>query len=509
MKAPSILFIAIIALAGISCSSSKSVQIYPEKVITSDFIGNGVQWSAYPHADAPDAEWGNIMTDKKWEIVFHRLDYMKPRLVRVMDQANWRYLKGFDSKGEPILDFDTPEIKSLEKLLNYCQKNNITVLFGEWGCPVETYILESGISAGFKGANDPKWIGIIVKYLDNLINVKGYTCLKYYVLVNEPNGYWASTKGNWDEWSQGVRMLNKALITSGLSDKIRIAGPDAVAEYNNQDSKYTGIEWVSESANQLNDVLGLYDIHAYTTYESVRSGNFTKIYTDIAQSAARVRKPIVFGEIGFEKMTDENQKRVKVDPYASEDSQMSVYDFDYGIDMADVSIQIMNSGYSGSAAWDLDDAMHTLGDKGDKTKLKRWGFWNILGTELCNNPADDKIRPWFYSWSLMSRYFPEGTSIIESDSTGIEGLRLVAGIKDKDMTVAIVNNSTVSRKFNLRSGTTSSKPFKKFIYSENLRPIDSDDFPVPLQTELRFKSSKKMVVEIPANSFILYTTFNF
>lgn len=510
MKLLNKIFVTIFVLAGWSCTSSKIVQIYPNKVITDDFIGNGVQWSAYPHADAPDAEWGKLMTDKKWEMVFHRLDYMKPKLVRVLDQANWRYLKGFDKKGEPILDFDSPEIKSLQKLLDYCQKNEITVLFGEWGCPYQLHDTGAGFSGRFTGANDPKWIGIIVKYLDNLINIKGYTCLKYYNLVNEPNGSWASTNGNWDEWSEGVKMLNKALPTAGLAGKISIAGPDAVAAYDNPVSRYSGIEWVAESARQLNDCIGVYDIHAYTNYDLVRSGKFSGFYGDIARLAKKVNKPIIFGEIGFDKSTKENIQRIKTDKNASEDSQMSVYDFSYGIDMADAAIQIMNSGFSGAAAWDLDDAMHTNGDKGDKTQLKRWGFWNSLGTELCNNPDDEKIRPWFYSWSLICRYFPTGIKIAESDSTGIKGLRLVAGIKDNDITVAVVNNSSINQKINMKiSKTASPKIFKKYIYSDKLRPVDTDNFPVPQEKNIINKPEKIMVVEIPANSFVLYTTLNY
>ena len=209
-------------------------------------------------------------------------------------------------------------------------------------------------------------------------------------------------------------------------------------------------------------------------------------------------------------MTAENQQRVKKDPFASEDSQMAVYDFSYGIDMADACIQIMNSGYTGAAAWDLDDAMHTLGDKGDKSKLKRWGFWNSLGTELCNNPADENIRPWFYTWSLMCRYFPEGINIVESDSTGFAGVRLVTGFKGGDMTVAVVNNSAVSRKINInRNGLSSLKPVKKYIYRNDFRPVDQHDFPVPGGVLNTKKSKKVLQIEIPANSFALYTTFDF
>jgi hypothetical protein len=498
-----------IMLIGCSHEDIKTVQIYPEKIISKSYIGNGVQWDAYPHADAPDAEWGALMTDSKWERVYKRLDYMRPRLIRVMDQANWRYLKAMDSKGEPILDFDSPEIKSLQKILDYCQKNEVTVIFGEWGCPYPISNSGGKTTGYFTGANDPKWIGMIVKYLDNLINEKGYTCLKYYNLVNEPNGYWASTNGNWDEWSDGIKMLNQALNTAGLSGKISIAGPDVVAEYDNPVSKYPGFQWVDETARQLNDYIGIYDIHAYTNYSLVRSGNFGRLYNNSVKLAKNLNKQIIFGELGFDKSTEENKQRIKTDKYASEDSQMSVYDFSYGTDMADVAIQIMNCGYSGTVAWDLDDAMHTLGDKGDTSQLKRWGFWNSLGTEICKNPEDENIRPWFYTWSLMSRYFPKGINIIESDSTGIEGLRLTAGSLDSDMTIAIINNSAISQKINLECSDFPAKPFQKYIYSESLRPVDGDMFPVPCEKEILIKSEYGTSVEIPANSFVLFTTFDY
>jgi hypothetical protein len=503
-----IIFALCFSLKGYTQNLSSTAVIYADQVITTDYIGNGVQWSAYPHADSPEAEWGDLMTAKKWNMIFDRLDFMRPKLIRVMDQANWRYLKGFDGKGEPILDFNSPEVKTLQKLLDYCQKNKITVLFGEWGCPSQ--IKGSDSSGHFKGANDPGWINMIVKYLDFLINTKGYTCLKYYNLVNEPNGYWASTEGNWEEWSEGVKMLHKALTENGLAAKIQIAGPDVVAEYDNPVSKYTGIEWVAESTRQLDDQLGIYEIHAYTNYDLVQSGNFAKLYSGIAQLAKRMKKPIIFGEIGFDKMTEENQKRVKTDRYASEDSQMSVYDFSYGVDMADVAIQIMNSGYSGAAAWDLDDAMHTLGDQGDKSKLKRWGFWNSLGTEICNNPSDENIRPWFYSWSLLCRYFPNGINIVKSDSIAIEGVRMVAGVKEGAITIALVNNGSLNQKLQLKlDGSLILKSFKKFIYSNTIRPVDGKWFPVPQETGFLNLSGGEMQVEIPAKSLIMYTTFNF
>lgn len=48
---------------------------------------------AYPR-DSEEAEWGYLMTDEKLRRVFERLDYMKPRIVRIMDVARMALLQG-------------------------------------------------------------------------------------------------------------------------------------------------------------------------------------------------------------------------------------------------------------------------------------------------------------------------------------------------------------------------------------------------------------------------------
>lgn len=511
MRNKNIILVALISLTSIFVGKAEKLQITVQldKVITSSFMGNGFQWSAYPHADAPGAEWGMLMTDAKWEKVFSRISYMKPGLVRVLDQANWRYLKGFDERGNAILDFNSPEVKALEKLLGYCQKNNISVLLGEWGCPYKAHDLNARLGGVFAGANDPKWIAIIVRFLDYLINEKGYSCIRYYNFVNEPNGSWASTNGNWAEWSEGIRLFKKAIDKSDLSGKISIAGPDVVAHFDHPESQYTGIQWVEQSVKQLDNCIGLYDIHSYPNFGQVRDGNFGEFYGNITRIARETGKQIILGEVGFNRDTHENQLRVKEDKCASEDSQMSVYDFSYGIDMANVLIQAMNVGYCSAIAWSLDDAMHTNGDTGDKHQLKRWGFWNILGTELCNNPADENIRPWFYSWSLMCRYFPPGINIVTTTvPMKINGVRIVSGCGKDGVTVALVNFSNKERDICIDlSSKEIRKKFKQYVYSEKLRLLDNNGLPMP--TRKVSANSGKLNIHIPANSFILLTSFDF
>ncbi len=488
----------------IGCSDSDAVKmkIDTESIISTNFLGNGVQWSAYPHAATENDEWGALMTDEKWQMNFTRLDYMQPKLFRVLDQANWRYMVGFDKNGDPILNFDNAEVRAVERILDYAQKNNIVVLFGEWGTPFKVHDTEAGHSDKFTGADDPKWIDAIVEYLDFLILKKGYTCIKYYNLVNEPNGDWSTIDGDFDEWARGVRMLSDRIAERGLDKYISIAGPDAVTRYDNPRSEFKGGEWVEQAVKQLDDITGIYEVHDYTDYGLVRSGGFETFHKEVASHTKGTGKQIIFGELGFARGSEANQARAKADGFSCEDSQMDVYDYSYGVDMADAQIQSMLAGYSGSAAWALDDAMHTQGDRGNKRELKRWGMWNSLGTEICARPDDEAMRAWFYAWSLLCRYIPVGADIAKFEMQKIEGLRGVAALSGSDTTIALVNNSQVAHRVKLEGVKGD---FKRFDYVEKCREVDADGFPVPTQEGLNLKRS----IDIPANSFVLLTTLKY
>ncbi len=500
-----ILFLAL-AFVLFGCNTvpeGTEIRIDFEQPRNSNIIANGVQWSAYPHADSKDAEWGALMTSEKWARVYQRLDFIRPGIVRVMDQAGWRYFKGVDAKNQPILNFETDEVKALFNVLDYCQKNNIVVIFGEWGAP--GYWNEPG---KIDRADDPRWIHMITRYLDFLINQKGYTCIRYYNLVNEPNGNWASPNGDWQQWKTGVLMLNDSIAKIGLKAKLHIAGPDAVVVYDNPASAYTGLQWVDETISQLDSVIGIYDVHAYPDGESVRSGEFAQYYGNIKQKVKSTGKKLLLGELGLKysgEMYNKNRSLAEADPNASEDdSNMFVYDYFYGLDVADAAIQAMNSGLEGAIAWDLDDAMHTQGDTGDKTKLKRWGMWNSLGTELCNKPEDENLRPWFYTWSLMCRFFPSGMTLASSEVPDGCPLRIVSGTLDGQFSFAILNNSEQEQTIYLSGSEISQmKNWDEYRYIDGERAVDANGFPIPVKSSEGKLAGKSWL--IPAKSFVLLT----
>jgi len=502
MRLPIILIFASLALTG---TAQRPIQLkFAPCPITRSFLGNGVQWSAYPHADSPTAEWGELMTAAKWKTVFERLDFMRPRMVRVMDQAHWRYYKGLDEQGEPVTDFDTPEVRSLCMLLDYCQRNGIAVMIGEWGTP------DNGIRPeGILRADDPRWSRMIGRFLEYLLDTKGYTCIRYYNLVNEPNGDWASTDGNWDEWSRGYRMMHDELVRRGLDGRIGLAGPDVVANFNHKKSPVQGRDWVRLTAEKMPDITALYDVHPYPDQNTIRSGTFYRYYSDILNLTASRPKPFVFGELGLKykgEMGAEQRRRAAADTVASDnDSQMFVYEYFYGVDMTDALLQAMMAGFSGAIAWDLDDAMHTEGDTGDRGKLKRWGMWNSLGTEF-GNPGDERLRPWFYPWSLMCRCFTPGMEIYAMERPFERGLRAVKGTDGQNCSVALLNSGEETLTVHLpEEELREFLPLYRYVYSETFAPKNRKGFPKAAGREKKTVQGH-VSVEIPGRSFVLLTT---
>lgn len=501
-----------------ACGSQQSgipVSFSASDYISDLFVGAGVQWSAYPHADTEDSEWGLLMTDEKWDELFRRVDYMCPRYMRVMDQANWRYFMKLDADGVPVLDFDNGQTRALFKILDYCESHNIVVMIGEWGVPGACHDI-GNMDITLKGPGDPRWFEMIGAWVDYLLNVKKYTCIKYYDFINEPNGSWSCVAGDFGAWSDGVKMLHKEFEKRGLTDRIGICGPGSVPNANVPKYKavWPGNKWTILAKEEVGDILAAYNTHAYYPHLCVRGGKAADymFFSQDVPVAHNDGKPFFLGEIGLKAVKDggaiaeEHERRRLAKGNASTDSNMFIYDYFYGLDITSAAIQSMNSGVDGMAVWDMDDAMHTKSDTGDIKQIKRWGFWNILGTELYNDPADENIRPWYWAWSWLGRYLPPQTHILRISPELPDGCQVLVGITpDKNVTVCAVNTSDDGTEIRLEGkGVSGRRTFNQLIYNEALY---SDSEPPYGTAEVRGANLRKgFTFRLPAKTFTVLTT---
>lgn len=447
-------------------------------VITNDFKGFGVQWDPYQERS---------LTEDEWQRVTERVDYLNPSFVRCMIYAT-TYCKGLDETGKPIFDFNSKNMKPLIKELDYLEDRQIETVFGEWEAPGK-------LGGAFKGVtcDNPAWAEMIAGLMDYLINEKGYTCIKYFNLVNEANSDW-SYCGDYDLWQKGIKNLHKEFKKIGIDDKVTIIGPDTVWD--------TQHEWLKNIENdpEMNKTIGLWDVHMYPSYEEVTSGYIEKFVGE--QRRAVTGKDFYMTEIGMTtgKINGDNQKYIR--------------EFCYGTIMADAATQVLRGGLSGVAIWDLDDAMHNQ-DNGfplsDIRSLKQWGFWNSIGGRVFNQPEEENIRPHFYIWSLMTHLFPRHCQIINSTATThIDGLRTV-GMKmpNGHITYMLVNDSRIDKKVTIKdNGNESSRKIMQYNYFENNRAVDDYGYPIVDKVWNNVNLNKGINVEVPGGGVVLLSTLN-
>ncbi len=447
-------------------------------VITQDFKGLGVQWDPYQV---------HPLTDDEWKMVCQRVDYLNPSFVRCMIYAT-TYCKGLDANQEPIYDFESDDMKALIRELDYLQSRNIEVVLGEWEAPDRFKGAYTGVTV-----DSPLWAKMISGLMDYLVNEKGYTCIKYFNYVNEANTDWSYCQ-DYDKWSKGIGYLYDEFNKIDILDKVQITGPDTVWD--------DGHTWLKklEADSSMNQKIGLYDVHMYPSIDEITQGDIEKTVREQRQTVSG--KDFYMTEIGM------------VTGKADGDSQPYVKEFSYGVIMADAAAQVMRGGLSGVAIWDLDDAMHNQNNgfpSTDIRSLKQWGFWNSIADRVYQQPAEQEIRPHFYTWSLMTHLFPRHSSIINASwSKELNCLRAVGMKADNNqITYMIVNDSPTTKSIKVfDNADIDSRHLLEYRYFDTDREVNELGYPVVQKVHKNVDLTQGIDISLPGGGVVFLTTID-
>src|SRR5271166_3888774 len=120
------------------------------------------------------------------------------------------------------------------------------------------------------------------------------------------------------------------------------------------------------------------------------------------------------------------------------------------------------------------------------------------------HPEDENLRPWFYTWSLMSRLFPRGTSIVGVRQPDLPGLRVVAGTdqEGRSLRVMLVNSANNARAVTLSVPGAGRKTLVKYHYFDTDRPNDANGFPVPKETIPDADLERGVSVAMPSSGVV-------
>ncbi len=463
-----------------------------EVVISDGFIGLGTALGGYDNLQSMIGS--PSLSDADWQKMFSRLEFLRPAIVRIMGSQGWNYSIGGQynpQKSEAVLF----------KILDYCQLHEIDVIWGEWGHTGGTSI-------------DEVWLGKSIDFLDYLINTKQYSCIKYFNMLNEPNGSWSSNKGDYSLWKQLIELTYERMQAKGLLQKVQIIGPDISI---NRDAflgnPVVGNSFVSNTVLDLGEKMGAYDYHLYPGDGKLENGKFLtsmKAYLNLIPKT----KSALITELGFsyEPTTNKGKRNIELrnaDSYSADNANMMVYESSYGVDIATSIIQLMIAGYQSALVWRFDDAQYV----DTNGKFTRWGFYNSLGTESCNKPADEDLRPWFFPVSLLTRYFPKNSTILKlnlpENKVGLYG---VAARKNGRYTIALVNINLSKLSFDISlDGGINCTNMRKYKYvakqNESFEgTVDTNGFAKELETaDMNFTYNKPHSFTMEGSSFILLT----
>lgn len=428
-----VLVVALCPIANVRAEGEPcpEVLVEPDSVVCRKFLGFGAEWDPYYRQKT-----GQIprVTEEDWEKVTDRIRFMRPPILRMMMLLRWCY------DGENYR-WDSPSMRRLYKHLDLCQTQGVDVVLTDW------VIRGWGSVPGVRNVADPAYADAIGTYLDHLVKERGYSCIKYFILINHPN----HSSAGWESWRTGARNVARELRRRGLDDRITLLGSDAGGGGH--------LPWHKRAVDQLPDILGGYSIHWYAPDSQVRPGELESFFAERWDYAwqndpAGREKPMLVTEAGMR------------DGAVPPASNRNIHTYRYGLFMADYAVQAARAGSASVLAWMMDDNSH---------QNFRWGLWSDSSKGL-------KLRPWFYTWSLLTRYFPRGCTVYGPEQP-IDELRILAGQAGRESggwTFCLVNRANEAKTVRLKvPGEREKTTMRRYVYSQDRSPEDTSGFPVP------------------------------
>ena len=204
--------------------------------------------------------------------------------------------------------------------------------------------------------------------LEHLVRGKGYTCIRYWTLTNEPDTTFEQGGGSFENFVLIHRLVKQEFERRGLD--IQIVGSDEAL----------GLPWFQRCVENRDyfETVDLFASHRYFPYQDrVIAAGFFQDRIDMLD-ARSPRKPLIMGEFGFH----DSRSGVLVNPV------METYP--YAIWTADMVIQGLNRGVAGFSVWCLHEVYYP------GNGFMNYGLWDFKDN-------DWRVRPVYHVWSDFCR----------------------------------------------------------------------------------------------------------
>lgn len=409
--------------------AQRTVKINTNSVIKEDFAGIGINSLPFTLMSNNLDKGSN---EAYFELEKSRILSLKPAIVRLWTQVDWFVTDNDLTNGtgadylSGVYNFESERMQSVYKYLDtYKQIGSRLILATNWK-------VASTIQPWFSidGINNPEtsapqdidaYAKAHVELLKYLINVKGYTNIKYVSVANEPDLMDFESHGDQYIYYQDTSSaLADAISTAGLN--VELLGLESGAAY------FTSQDFLFRSFKDNPDYFNEYAIHCYQEIKNATA------YMRTVKNSLPEGKSIWLTEFNGNKFSN------------SSSGYMSV---------------AANLGFNGALYWMVNDV---YGE--DPLNLNDENIGGSTG--LWNKPKDDlNVKDSYYELSLWLRYVKPNSKVLESSVSNDEDMRSTVFFDGTDYTVIVEADTETAKSLTLNFDKNINKTFYKHVYVQD------------------------------------------
>jgi len=339
---------------------------------------SGSAWGGNPEAD-DDAHWNELFQYADWL----GLDWCRVEIEQRMYEPEKR-----------AFTWDNPEMRVLYRILDWAQRRGVDVFLQQMWADVAW-------NAYPGNADDPtrrlrsapysiaEWAYGLGELLHQLVQVKGYTCIRWFSIVNEPGhddfSWWQDSNMKSVSIVPGLQAARAEFDRRGIA--VPISGPD-----------WTDISDFKPAQVDFDQYIGAYDLHSYNSvfdsFDPMRGQTLSKTeqqMADWAQWAHSKDKPFFLSEFGTMSYG-----------WGHVDGGPACYQS--GLKNASLAVRGINVGVDGFNRWSFTN-------RGDLD-----GQWQLVRTwDVDRNRLLDKFTPQpnaYYQYAMLSRFLSKHSGVL-------------------------------------------------------------------------------------------------
>jgi hypothetical protein len=322
--------------------------------------------------------------------------------------------------------------------------------------------------------------------VEHLVRKKGYTCIKWLCMTNEPGqkwSWWIRPPANPMPLRPGLEAVRKALDARELS--VPLSAPDAV-----------GVPECKPGTFDFHDLIGAYDFHSYfvpldrdAAHRPMESQH--RRLTDWAKWAHGNKKPLFLSELGWE---------------VKDGAHPGPSTFETAMHDTELAVRSLGAGVDGLNRWSFVNR----GDLDGQFQMVE--TWDRQNKRLLKEYAP-KPNPYF-TFGLLSRFTAKHSQVL---SCRLEGGRLenlprvfAAALRSPhgNLTLLLLNDAPREWTATLElSGLT--QPTCLYRYAVSTADRDQASLRIEPKSKATLAEKASIVSErIPPSSLTIYTTYH-